>query len=435
MTTPVSNPAAPAPPPSGALPKLKLNSQQEAAWMQTRAAALWSQPAFADIWYNLMVDGDGKQAWFTDKVPVAATDDKFMYINPESFLKYTLQERVFIACHEISHAVFGHCTLMHGLRRAGKVAYPDGKTLPFDPDLFQVAMDLVINDILVESKVGEMPKDALHDPKLVAAQDSVLDAYRKVYKDQEKNGGKGGGKKPQGGKGFDQHLDPGQGEGKDPETAKAERNDASWQAGVAAAMESAKLQGKLPAALERLFTKVMEPQVDWQDKLRTALARRLGNSGASWDSLDPQLVVRGIGAPGRIAYGAGAIWVACDTSGSITQAMLDKFLSETAGILDDVRPRRMVLMQCDAAVQDIRECESSSDLQAIKIAGGGGTSFVPVFEKIAEDNERPDAVIYFTDMYGSFPPPPDYPVIWASITKNAQAPFGDLVEVPLKYED
>jgi len=38
-----------------------------------------------------------------------------------------------------------------------------------------------------------------------------------------------------------------------------------------------------------------------------------------------------------------------------------------------------------------------------EIHGGGGTSFVPVFDWLAECRLRPDLLLYFTDAEGDFP--------------------------------
>jgi predicted metal-dependent peptidase len=63
--------------------------------------------------------------------------------------------------------------------------------------------------------------------------------------------------------------------------------------------------------------------------------------------------------------------------------------------------------------------------------GGGGTSFIPVFEWIREQGIEPDALVYLTDGMGSFPRhAPSYPVIWGNIYPEAKYPFGDVVDVP-----
>src|SRR5690606_30488987 len=106
-----------------------------------------------------------------------------------------------------------------------------------------VAMDLVINDALVESKdnagnkLFKMPQVGVHDPKLATGMDSVIDAYKKVYKHAKgKGGGQGQGQgNPGAGKGFDQHLTPGTSQGKDATQAAQDRSNVDWPGAVAAA--------------------------------------------------------------------------------------------------------------------------------------------------------------------------------------------------------
>lgn len=454
-------PTAPPPPPEpeqvdkaaiighqGRWEKLKLTPVQLKQWNETRTSLLWSVSSFADIWYAMMVDPeDGGLAWFTDQVPIAATDDTYMYLNPATFFAMRLEERVFVCCHEIGHAMFGHCTQLHNLTIAGKIRYPDGVALELDNEQFQIAMDLVLNDMLVQSSIGAMPLDAKgepmcwHDPATVNMNMSVLDAYRKIYKKQPQSGGGGKGP-PGGGKGaggaprpFDKHLTPGQGQGKTPGEAASDRNEQAWKNAINAAIHAAKTQGKLPLGLERLFTKVLEPVIDWTEEVRTAIVRKAGQGGSSWDRLDAELLVRGFGAPGRQGFGAGTVVCAYDTSGSIDQPMMDRFGSEVGGILDDVRPKLLIVTQCDAAVHEWVECADSDDLRRMRIRGGGGTDFRPVFDRIDEEGLMPDMLIYFTDGYGTFPSaPPPYPVIWASITEGHKYPWGQVIYVPLKKQ-
>lgn len=411
---------------------------QAKAWTETRTATLWAQPAFSDVWYNLMVDGAGETAVFTKMDTPAATDGKMIMLDPERYFKYALDERVFINCHEILHAVLDHPRQFMSWKRAGKIKFADGSSLPFDEETAQNAGDMVVNAILVDAKVGKTPADARFDLQRVPPDMSLVDAYRVVYKQKPpKGGGKGDDKdegkpKPPPGA-LDTHMEPGTSEGKTPDEAMGEHNEGEWQTAVAAAMESAKLQGKLPAGLERLLKKVLQPEVDWQDKLRTTLARRIGNSGASWSELDEHLIHRGIGAPGRISFGAGTIVVALDTSGSMTQEMMDKIMAETGGILDDIKPRRMIFIQCDAEVHEAVEIDDSVELQRRKMKGGGGTDFRPVFDWLDKEGVTPDSFIYFTDTYGCFPDrAPNYPVIWASLVKQASVPWGDYIDVPIK---
>ena len=111
-------------------------------------------------------------------------------------------------------------------------------------------------------------------------------------------------------------------------------------------------------------------------------------------------------------------------------------MAEMSGILEDVRPKRLVIMWCDAAIGRVDECEDASDLVNIRAKGapgGGGTSFIPVFDEIASMGLQPEALVYLSDGMGSFPPKePSYPVIWGNIYPASKYPFGDVVDIPVQ---
>lgn len=405
-----------------ALSTVDLTTDQKRRWVETRSALLWGAPAFTHILYSLLnPDGDEMSAKFTKDVPIAATDGSTIIINPDTFFKLPLQQRVFVTAHEIMHCVFDHTRLMRQARVTGKVKYPDGSDLPYDQELMNVAMDLIINDILIESRVGEFVPDGCHDTKIATAKDTFLDAYKKVYKQRPS------------GKSFDVLLDPGTSQGKDPGKAQQERSETEWNTGIAAAMAAAKAQGKLPAALARLFGEILEPEVSWQEHIRAFFARKVGGGSYDWRKPDRRLIQRDIYAPARSGHGAGDVVVAVDTSGSIGQRELDHFFSELRAIIEDVRPQRVYLVWCDAKVHHVDELDSASDLHGLKPHGGGGTAFEPVFNWINENNVRPDALVYLTDGMGSFPKhAPTYPVLWGDIMGVVKYPFGDVVNIPLK---
>ena len=428
-----------------------LTPQQERLWSDTRAALIWHCPAFSHIFYTLLQNtGNKDNAVFTldDEIcPIAATDGSNLILNtgPNGFFRFNLNQRVFISAHEIMHCILNHCVLGHGWKMQGKVSYPDGTTLEYNDSMMNAAMDYVINAILMESRVGQFPTDAagkqlgLYDPNIATSKDNVLDTYRKIYEDQKGKGGGGKGQgqgQGQGGGGFDKHLAPGTSTGKDAQTASSERNQAAWDTEIASANAIAKAQGKLPAELARVFETILTPQVDWREKIQALFARKVGSGSFDWRRPDRRLITRDIYAPGRSGFGAGTVVVGIDTSGSIGARELDMFMAEMSGILEDVRPKRLVVMWCDAKVHRVDECEDASDLTHIRAKGapgGGGTAFEPVFDKITELGLQPEALVYLTDGMGSFPrAEPNYPVIWGNIYPSSKYPWGDVVDVPVQ---
>lgn len=435
---------------AGGLKRVKLDATQERLWTETRTALLISCPMFSHILYTMLSPNQDAVACFTEdeQIPIAATDNHEIMLRPSTYFQEGLLERTFILAHEIMHCVYDHPGQMFMWSNREKVHTATGKALDYYPMLMNMAMDYQINDLLVQSKIGKMPKIGLHDPNIGNKDESVVDIYEKLYKMAGCD--KKGFKPPPGGGpgkgGFDIILKPGAGKGKDPATAQGQRNEQTWQNEVASAAAAAKLQGKLPAALEQAFGEVLDPVVDWTDKLKSFFARKVGSGGYDWRRADRQLITRGFGvttgesifAPGRSGYGAGTIIVGMDSSGSIyaDPTLIDRFMAELAGILESVRPKRICVVWCDAQVQRVDEVEDGADIETIRhkgAKGGGGTSFVPVFDWIEQEGITPDALVYLTDGYGTFPQkePGGYPVLWGNITPNYKYPWGEVVDIPV----
>lgn len=413
----------------------KLTRDQEAKFQIAQAYMLVHVPFCADLYYSRL------KIVFTREVAIAATDNFSIFINPDTFFKYNVKEQVFIICHEIFHCIFNDCGLAWGWQKAGRVICPKGP-LPYNDALMGLAMDFVINALLIESKIGQYSKDWLYNPDMSEkGQEANVVVYEKLY--TETDGGKRG--KGPGGDRFDEHLPPGTGSGDDPDKAQGRRSEAEWRVAVASAAQAAEAMGKLPAGLKRFVGDILEPKVSWQDQVRSAVARRLGSEGYDWTSLDERMLNRGfighdmVCFPQQSSFDCGTVVIGYDCSGSCAnEGIAERFLGETAGIIADLNPKELIVIWCDAKVHRVDHVDEPQDLTELRLAldehgipGGGGTSFVPVFEDIAQKGIVPDILIYFTDLFGTFPKQaPTYPVVWACLNDTI-APFGDTVKVEL----
>ena len=398
-------------------------------------------------------------------MPVAATDGVVMVLNTETIFKYPISQATFIMIHEIAHCMFNHPVMFHHCRTKKKSGSPTVLSYPTTKRTMQMAADYLINDMIVQARFAgvETPPDVLHDPALITYRDSLPDAYRKLYRHRPPppsppKGGQGPGGQASGlaqpgsgspppspgqqpspsqpaKKGFDIVLKPGQAQAKDPTVAEQQRSDQEWRTAVKAAHNLSKVQGKLPASLARAFEDIEEPQVDWTDKVEGFFKRRLGGGRYDFRKPDRRFIVRDIFTPSRSGYGAEVVVLGVDTSGSINAQTLNRWFGEMKGILQDVKPQRLVVMWCDASVGRVDDVEDTDDLSRLKLKkapGGGGTSFVPVFDAVKEMGLKPDALIYLTDGDGTFPgTAPDYPVLWGTIKKNTY-PFGEVIQVPIQ---
>lgn len=206
-----------------------------------------------------------------------------------------------------------------------------------------------------------------------------------------------------------------------------------WQHNLAAAAQRAREAGKLSGQLARLTEAALAAQVSWRALLAQYLSqtarddytwqrpsRRTGNGDAGGEVIWPALRSH-----------SADIHVAIDVSGSVTETDLAEFLGEL-NALKGTLPVCITLFACDSdlAAGAPWRFEPWDPLQLpARFGGGGGTAFAPVFEWIARAGAQPDALVYFTDADGEFPPAaPDYPVVWL-VKGKAPVPWGRRIQL------
>ncbi|WP_127477576.1 DUF2201 family putative metallopeptidase [Sulfurivermis fontis] len=371
-----------------------------------------------------------------------ATDARTFYYNADYMDALTLDQTQFALAHEALH-----CALSHFARRQHR-----------DRHRWDVACDLAINPLLIDEGLTPV-QDALflEEYKGMTAEeiypcldeaDSLQPHDDHVYdQDSGDQGGKAGsgGDKGEGGggqatpedkddKGGSGKPQPqqqgGQGGAPKPEPLSHEERErlaVQWRQRMAGAAQQALQAGKLGGALARLIDHLLQPQLPWRMLLArymTATARDDYNyarpSRREGDAIFPSLRSSEID-----------IVVALDTSGSVSDQEMGEFLAEIDAIKGQVRAR-ITLHACDAQLADdgpwsFEPWEEFKLPRAFK--GGGGTSFLPVFDWLEREGRRPDLLVYFTDADGAFPAQePGFPVIWL-VKGKGKVPWGQRIQL------
>jgi len=432
------------------LKKATLSYAQKEAMDTAKVGFMVACPFFAHYFYGEMVD------YPTMEVPTAATDGRRFFYNPDYLYGLKHHERVFVIAHEVCHAVMRHCQAAKSYRLADNL-----RGLPWDPDFHNVVCDWIINHLLMDEKVGQYNPSWLYNPN-VGATDLPEDVYVKWWKQRPSGGSGGSGSGSGSGSGlsrstfsdygmtgrvaksdkeaqarggqFDQIFEP----MVDPATgAEDVPTEMEFKEAIARAAAAAKAMGKMPALFQSMIDEIMDSQVSWKEHIRMLLTGKLGMGRETWERPNRRRLVLNpmIYIPGRRGFGADTVVIGLDTSGSIGQKELDAFFGEVGGILQDIKPRRIILLDCDADIAQVREARSIDDFGTIRAQGaqgGGGTSFIPVFEWCEKEMVKPDALVYLTDMYGGFPAKaPAFPVIWCA-TSDEKGPFGDTVYIEVE---
>jgi predicted metal-dependent peptidase len=205
-------------------------------------------------------------------------------------------------------------------------------------------------------------------------------------------------------------------------------------------------QGRLPAGLVRWAESILgPPRIPWQTKLarltRSAIAYRPG--AVDWrysrTSRRQAAIGFGVGKPIMPALVAPVprVAVVLDTSGSMGTEEVRAGLEETAGILKAVGAT-VTFLACDAQVHSLQKVASPGQLAKL-VKGGGGTDFVPAFEALGREKERPEVIVFITDGLGRAPatPPPKTKTIWLLIGPYKQKPceWGEVIELDSQKSD
>ena len=241
-----------------------------------RIALLLKHPFFGNLATRLkLINAD---EW----CPTAGTDGRNFYYNTKFIDSLNPKEAEFLFGHEVLHNVFEHMLVRQGDR---------------DHQIWNIAADYAVNQILVDYRIGEMPKGKKGENK--GFQDEKYKdwnaerIYDDIYKQAKKNGkemlkkmgellddhqewGKGGGEgQSKDNKGKEN------GSGKPVYTKEELKKirDEVKEAMVSAAQSTG--ASNLPGALQRLVKDLTEPKMDWREILQQQIMSTL-KSDYTW---------------------------------------------------------------------------------------------------------------------------------------------------------
>lgn len=358
---------------------------------KAKAQLILDQPFFASLLLSMpMREEKG--------IPTLATDGDSILYNPDFISGLSLQETIFALGHEVMHCVFQH---MH--RRGNR-----------NHNKYNIAADYVINDILVNEKVGTMIQGCLYNPSLVQKGNGTTEGVYDLLPDscEKKNAGSEGGS-------LDSVLDSSQ-----DEATKAQK-ESEMKVRIVQAANAAKMAGKLSAGLERMVKSFTRPKTDWRYVLRRFLTER-ARVDLTYAKPKRRFLAEDMYLPSLSGEKLGEIVVAVDCSGSVSNELLEKFSNEIKAISEDTRPTELHIVYFDHAVLKHDTYESDQEIQ-INPVGGGGTAFSPIFKHVSEKGILPSALVVLTDLECSdFGDAPEYPVLWASTSDRDTVPFGDV---------
>ena len=386
------------------------------------------------------------------RIPTMGTDGVRLIYNPDwvNSLPHPDEgpELRSVICHEV-----WHCALKHFSRCATR-----------DPRRWNIATDYVIAPIIMRQPGLRLPEGCLYDKAYLNM--NAEQVYAALPDQPSGEGGQGGwggeGLDPggcgavfpydpskqesgneggNGAKGNEKEKD-GKGNGnadKEGEDEKDQKGgskgpksvedvELDWEIATIQSAQQTKAMGShVPEFIDRMIDEMCHPKIPVRELLWDFVQRNAKND-YSWQRPSRRYAATDTYIPSLVSDELLFGVVAVDTSGSIDNEQLAKFLSGLSDILEAFETRVLVLY-CDTTIRNEEEF-CTGDLPIIPNPKGGGcTDFRPVFERIAELDEVPAYLLYFTDTFGTWPEEePEYPVLWVSWEKDHdEPPIGELV--------
>jgi predicted metal-dependent peptidase len=362
---------------------------------------------------------------WTYSIPTAATDGLTIWWNPVDFMGCTERGRVSSLLHEL-----GHVMRLHNVRRGDRKM-----------DDWNKAGDIAINRGLIKEGYGI---DGWKYPGLGETPECPFEVEEDIYDWLQSQCAPAP-------KGNTPGL-PGQGAGQPQQgpggtcTCSGVFTPAGGSAGAQqvannvvgaiSAADQAKNPGSVPGRVREIIKKFLEPVVPWETVVLRWLVDKLDRTW-TWRRPNRRYRHAGIYLPSRFTDDKRLQHVMCfeDVSGSVGEKESIRFNSELKYLWERFKPKKLTIVQFDTKIQKVDVLSEGDVFAEIEIIGRGGTCLKEVRQMIID--EKPDAVIIFTDMYVT--PMEELPhgvlnvrddLLWIAVdNKAAEVPFGRLIHI------
>ena len=375
--------------------------------LQAKTHLALKEPFFSTMLYRFpMIE--------TDIIPFAAVTPRGQILyNAQAIEKLSVDEIIFLLCHEVLHIAFSH-TLRRGNR---------------DHIIFNVACDAVINETLIELGVGRFIENGV---RLENAQNRYAeDIYDEIYAnvkfirltydlifsgDKNITGIKG------------DSLGKARKIYGDTISDSLEKDlDNEVKLAVAEAITKQKMMGKgMGQAMGKLITLledyVLTEKLPWHVLLGQYM-NKFVNQNQSWRRPNKRfsdVYLPSVDKEARM----GTLVVGIDTSGSISDEKLACFGRHLFDVIEECKPEEVFVLWCDTQVAKVENHQWEEVPFELKAAGRGGTDMRSINKWVDENAPEADACVIFTDGLTPYPEKneEEIPTLWVITNKLPSIP-------------
>lgn len=194
----------------------------------------------------------------------------------------------------------------------------------------------------------------------------------------------------------------------------------------------------LPRPGKARVSSISEAGVGTVVGIKTSSATLITNGLVShncWSRPNRRFISQGIYLPSLYSEKLGEILVVIDTSGSISEFQIRKFMAEVTAIID-CHPVKMTVAYHHTYAYRIDHWEPNDGPYKVANIISGGTSHQWLTQEwLDKRNCNPVCMICLTDLETAFPEEPSFPTFWGVIgNERIKAPFGWTVNIDISEE-
>lgn len=248
------------------------------------------------------------------------------------------------------------------------------------------------------------------------------------------------------------------GEGEEPGEAQplseAEQRalEGDWSQAAAAAAQQALQRGHGSRNEQRVIqSSIVQPR-SFEEFMDYFIQKCTDRSQESWRRRSRRSMASDVYLPGRRGQKTGPLVVVIDTSGSINEKALWRFIANVEKAQEELRPSHIIALYADDDVaSEVRfEKGEQFEVRSEDVKGYGGTDFRPAFKRVMQIQEEEGievaGVLYLTDLDGDMPKKEDAieypPTLWCFDSSNcytreehnrilATVTFGEVAELQI----
>ncbi len=325
-------------------------------------------------------------------IPTARTNGKCIQFNPVYFNSLTLAKRIFLIAHEVWHVCFNHM----------------GRLEDRDPEKFNDACDYVINLMLVNSNY-QMPTGGLLDPSFV---DMSAEEVYDLLPDNPSNPNA---------MGNDITYTP--------DNAKDELTEQLIDI-ICRATTQAQLQneaGSIPDSITRMVKEILYPELPYGVLLDKYFNDR-AHEDYSWSKRNRRFP--DVYLPSLYSERMGTLAVYIDASCSVSNDQFTEYISLLIATKEKYNPRKMIIVDFDTEIKEVRELHDSDSARDLVFVGGGGTQIRPTMEHIQANDAEVNIIITDGYFHSAIPDNFNKEVIWLiDNNKNFSSDIGHIIHI------